>query len=99
MEDYLFSKKLQLLLVVKPDGMKDDEWNLLDRLRLTLSKNVTHNVAKEKTMVGMMQTLADMYEKPSANNKVYFMKKLFNLKMLESGSVVEHLNSFNTIVN
>ena len=40
-----------------------------------------------------------MYEKPSANNKMYLMKKLFNLKMSESGSVVEDLISFNTIVN
>ena len=46
-----------------------------------------------------MQALADMYEKPSANNKVYLMKKLFNLKMPEGGSVIEHLNSFNIIVN
>ena len=49
--------------------------------------------------MGMMQALADMYEKPSANNKVYLMKKLFNLRMPEGGSVVEHLNSFNTMVN
>ena len=27
------------------------------------------------------------------------MKKLFNLKMLEGGLVVEHINNFNTIVN
>ena len=27
------------------------------------------------------------------------MKKLFNLEMFESGHVVEHLNTFNTIVN
>ena len=39
-----------------------------------------------------------MYEKLSANNKDYLMKKLFNLNMSES-SVVEHLNSFNTFVN
>ena len=31
MEYYLFSKKLHLPLVAKPEGMKDDEWNLLDR--------------------------------------------------------------------
>ena len=40
-----------------------------------------------------------MYEKPLANNKVYLMKKLFNLKMSKGGLVVEHLNSFNTVVN
>ena len=68
-------------------------------IRLMLSKNVAHNIAKEKMTIGMMQALANMYEKPSANNKVYLMKKLFNLRMPEGGSVVEHLNSFNTVVN
>ena len=68
-------------------------------IRLMLSKNVAHNIAKEKMTIGMMQALADMYEKPTTNNKVYLMKKLFNLRMPEGGSVVEHLNSFNTVVN
>ena len=40
-----------------------------------------------------------MYEKPSANNKVHLMKKLFNLKMAENASVAQHLNDFNTITN
>ena len=31
MEDFLFSKKLHLPLGAKLEGMKDDEWNLLDR--------------------------------------------------------------------
>ena len=66
---------------------------------MTLSKNVAHNLAKEKTTVGMMKTLAEMYEKPSAKKKMYLIKKLFNLKMLKSGQVVEYLNSFNTVVN
>ena len=72
---------------------------VLGVIRLTLSKNVTHNIAKERTIVGMIQALAEMYEKPSANNNVYLMKKLFNLKMSKSGSVVEHLNNFNTLTN
>ena len=40
-----------------------------------------------------------MYEKPSVNNKVYLMKKLFNLKMAENASVAQHLNEFKTIRN
>ena len=60
---------------------------------------MAHNVVKEKTTIGMMQTLTDMYEKPSANSKVYGIKKLFNMKMSESGPMIEHLNSFNTVVN
>ena len=38
---------------------------------------------KEKTIVDLMKALSSMYEKSSANNKVYQMKKLFNLKKVE----------------
>ena len=82
----LYGKKLHLpLLRKKPDGMKDKEWNLLDRhvpgvIRLTLSRSVIHNFMKEKTIVDLMKTFSSMYKKPSANNKVHLMKKLFNLK-------------------
>ena len=37
---------------------------------LTLSKNVAHNVAKEKTILGTMEALAQMYENPSMNKKM-----------------------------
>jgi len=46
-----------------------------------------------------MAALSGMYEKPSTNNKVHLMKKLFNLKMAEGASVAQHLNEFNTITN
>ena len=46
-----------------------------------------------------MKTLSGMYEKPSANNKVHLMKKLFNMKMVENASIAQHLNKFNTITN
>ena len=49
--------------------------------------------------VDLMATLAKLYEKPSASNKVFLMKRLFNLKMSEGGSVAEHLNEFNTITS
>ena len=70
---------------MKPETMKDEDWNLFDRqvlgvIRLTLSRSVAHNVVKEKTTVDLRKVLSSMYEKPSANNKVYLMKKLFNLK-------------------
>ena len=84
--------------------MKDEELNLLDRqvlgvIRLTLSRSVAHNVVKEKTTVDLMKALSSMYENPSANNKVYLMKKLFNLKKVEGTPVARHLNEFNTISN
>ncbi|CAN1807780.1 Retrovirus-related Pol polyprotein from transposon TNT 1-94 [Linum perenne] len=104
-EDYLYGKKMHVpLLDKKPETMKDDEWALLDRqvmgvIRLSLSRSVAFNVAQVKTTKEMMSVLSGMYQKPSANNKVHLMKKLFNLKMEESSSAAEHLNSFNTIIS
>ena len=101
----LYGKKLHLpLLGTKPETMKAEEWALLDRrvpgvIRLTLSRFVAHNIVKEKTTADLMKALSDMYEKPSTNNKVHLMKKLFNLKMAENTSVAQHLNEFNTITN
>uniref|UniRef100_A0A0D3AD50 Reverse transcriptase Ty1/copia-type domain-containing protein n=1 Tax=Brassica oleracea var. oleracea TaxID=109376 RepID=A0A0D3AD50_BRAOL len=84
-EDYLYGKKLHQPLNKKPEKMDQDEWELLDR--------------QEKTTEGLMKVLSDMYEKPSANNNVFLMKKLFHLKMEEGGLVTAHVNEFNTIVN
>ncbi|KAL5739216.1 hypothetical protein ACOSQ2_028396 [Xanthoceras sorbifolium] len=102
-EDYLYQKKLyQPLLGKKPDDMKEEDWNLLDRqalgvIRLTLSLNVAFNIVKEKTTAGLITALSNMYEKPSASNKVHLMRRLFNLRMAEGASVAQHLNEHNTI--
>ena len=40
-----------------------------------------------------MSALDKLYEKPSASNKVFKMKHLFNMKMSEG----DHLNEFDTI--
>ncbi|KAL5812783.1 hypothetical protein ACOSQ3_027733 [Xanthoceras sorbifolium] len=102
-EDYLYQKKLyQPLLGKKPDDMKEEDWNLLDRqalgvIRLTLSRNVAFNIVKEKTTADLITALSNMYEKPSASNKVHLMRRLFNLRMAEGASVAQHLNEHNTI--
>jgi len=107
MEDYLYQKDIYVPLGGKtkmPTGMKDEEWNLLDRkaletIRLCLSASVAFNISKETTTSGFMEALSRLYEKPSASNKVFLMKRLFNMKMSEGGSVADHLNDFNTITS
>lgn len=84
--------------------MKEANWNLLNRqalgaIRLTLSHNITLNILKEKTNVGMMNALHNMYEKPFVINGVYFMRHMFNLKMGEGVLAVEHTNEFNATVS
>ena len=84
--------------------MKDEDWNILDQkglgsICLCLAQSVALNIMKAKTMEELMQTLAKLYEKPSALNKVFLMKHLFNMKMTEGGSIADHLNEFNTITS
>ena len=104
-EDYLYGEKLHLpLLGKKPNTMKDEEWNLLDRqvlgvIPLTLLRSIVQNVIKEKTTVDLMKTLSSMYKKLSTSNKVHMMKTLFNLKKAQGTLVAQHLNEFNTITN
>ena len=104
-EDYLYGEKLHIpLLGKKPNNMKDEEWNLLDRqvlgvIPLTLLRSIVQNVIKEKTTVDLMKTLSSMYKKLSTNNKVHMMKTLFNLKKAQGTLVAQHLNEFNTITN
>jgi hypothetical protein len=56
-------------------------------------------ISKEKTTKDMMDALAKLYENPSTSNEVFLMKRLFNMKMLEHGSVANHLNEFSTFTN
>lgn len=57
-------------------------------IRLTVSKNIAHNMAKGKITKGLMEILSDLFQKLSTNNKVYLIKTLFNLKIGEAASVV-----------
>ncbi|KAK2976016.1 hypothetical protein RJ640_015693, partial [Escallonia rubra] len=104
-EDYLYQKDLYLPLVgEKPEAMNASEWAILDRkalatVRLSLTPQVAFNISKEKTTTAVMKALEKLYEKPSASNKVFLMKKLFNMRMSENGSVVDHLNDFNGVTN
>jgi hypothetical protein len=107
MEDYLYKKDLFLPLggiAKKPVATKDEEWEILDKkalgtIRLSLTVSVTFNISKEKTTKGLMDALAKLYEKPLTSNKVFLMKRLFNMKMSEGGFVADHLNDFNTVTN
>ena len=107
MEDYLYQKDLWKPLEGKTKNlgsMSNVEWDLLDRkalgsIRFWLAPIVAFNITKVKMIEEFMQTLARLYEKPSTSNKVFLMKRLFNMKMAEGGSVAEHLNEFNTITS
>ncbi|KAK2974254.1 hypothetical protein RJ640_016740 [Escallonia rubra] len=99
-EDYLYQKDMYLPPVgEKPEAMNVNEWTILDRKALATVRQVAFNISKEKTTAAVMKALEKLYEKPSASNKVFLMKKLFNMRMSENGSVVDHLNDFSGVTN
>jgi hypothetical protein len=84
--------------------MKDEEWDILDRkalgkIRLFMAASVDFNISKETKMKDMMKALAKLYEKPLASNKIFIIKRLFNMKISEGRYVPDHLNEFNMVTN
>lgn len=71
----------------------------LDVVRLSLAKNFAYNIVNESTTFGLLKGLSNMYEKPSAMNKVSLMRLLVNLKMKDGRSVTDHVNEFNSIIS
>ncbi|GKE06738.1 retrovirus-related pol polyprotein from transposon TNT 1-94, partial [Tanacetum coccineum] len=104
-EDYLYQKKLhEPLAEAKPTGIKAKDWTLLDRqalgaVRLSLAKNVAYNVVNEMVTYNLFKALSNMYEKPSASNKVFLIRQLVNMKMNKGASVADHVNEFNSILS
>ena len=91
-EDYLYAKNLHApMLGTRPADMSDEDWKLLNRktislIRPTLAKNVAFNISKCTTTIEVLETLTNMYQKPTATNKVFLMRNLFNLKMSEGAN-------------
>ncbi|VFQ77145.1 unnamed protein product [Cuscuta campestris] len=83
--------------------MSDADWAILDRkalgvVRLSLAKSVAFNIVNETTTHGLMKALSNMYEKPSALNKVFLIRQLVNTRMREGASVTIHINQFNSVI-
>ena len=86
----------------KPVDMSEEDWAELDALakstiRLHLAESVYFTMVSETTSFNLWNKLCSTYEKETASNKVYLMKRLFELQMKEGTSVASHLNEFNII--
>lgn len=75
--------------------MKEEDLALLNHKVLSfmcylLERNLTFNISNEKMTHGLLKVLVNMYEKPSAINKMHMIHRLFNLKMVESSCMTDH---------
>ena len=88
----------------KPMVMSDENWKKLDRkdkstIQLCVSDSVFLNVSGEATVKNLWGKLGTLYQSKSQMNKLFLWKKLYNLKVKDGDSVIEHLNAFNTVVS
>jgi len=71
----------------------------LSQIRLHLSNDVLQDVLKEKTAAALWLKLEQLLMTKSLPNKLHLKQRLFNLKMIEGGSLAEHISTFKELVN
>uniref|UniRef100_A0A2C9UC07 Reverse transcriptase Ty1/copia-type domain-containing protein n=1 Tax=Manihot esculenta TaxID=3983 RepID=A0A2C9UC07_MANES len=68
-------------------------------IQLCIADNIVNNVIDEDSAMDIWEKLEKLYMSKSLFNKLYLKCKLYQLKMVEGGNLVEHLNEFNRILN
>ena len=106
MEDMLVDKDQWIVVDpgTKPMGVSDEEWKKLDQkakstIRLCVLDSVFLNVSREATTKALWDKLGTLYQSKSLVNKLLLHKKLYNLRMKDGDSVIEHMNAFNIVVS
>ena len=84
--------------------MSDEDWKKLDRkakstIRLCVSDSILLNVSGEAKVKNLWEKLGTLCQSKSLVNKLFLRKKLYNLRMKDGDSVIEHLNAFNNVVS
>ncbi|MCO5550245.1 hypothetical protein L7F22_003728 [Adiantum nelumboides] len=87
----------------RPKGeYTDTEWQKLDAkakstIRLHLVESVYFTIVGERTTRDVWDKLCSNYENKIAINKVFLIKRLFDLRMKEEGTISTCINEFNII--
>jgi hypothetical protein len=100
-------EKYQWIMVdtsIAPIGTSIDEWKKMDQkekstIRMCLSDSILLNVSEEATTKNLWEKLGKLYQSKSLVNKLFLRKKLYNLRMRDGDSMVEHLNALNNMVS
>ncbi|KAH9655438.1 Pathogenesis-related protein 1 [Citrus sinensis] len=80
----------------------DDKWNEIDDnaifyLHLALADGVLSSVAEKKTAKEIWYTLTKLYEAKSLHNNIFLKMRLYTLRMAESTSVIDRINTLKTL--
>jgi hypothetical protein len=83
--------------------MTEWEWEYLDAkdlstISLCLNNEVMFNIIGEDTTSGLWSKLESLYMTKSLMSIIYLKRQLYSLWMKEGTKVVDHLNTFNTLI-
>jgi hypothetical protein len=56
------------------------------------------NIVAEKTTTGLWTKLESLYMMKSLTNRIFLKRQLYSLRMKEGTKIVDHLNTFNTLL-
>jgi gag-polypeptide of LTR copia-type/GAG-pre-integrase domain/Zinc knuckle len=105
MEDLLYCKDAYAPLTgMKPVDTSDEVWKVSNRkiialIRQCVDDSVYHHISIEIDAKDLWEKLESLYERKTAQNKAFYIKKMVNMKYQEGSSVSDHLSQFQDCVN
>jgi hypothetical protein len=87
----------------QPASITDEDWDEMDAralssIRLCLADDVLFNIVTEKTAAGLWSKLESLYMMKSLTSRIFLKIQLYSLRMKEGTKIVDHLNTFNTLL-
>jgi hypothetical protein len=70
-----------------------------EAIRMHLSESMYYTVQSCTTAKELWKTLSDTYEKKVAATKIYLIRRLYNLRMKESDSIMAHLIEYEGVIS
>jgi hypothetical protein len=106
MQDLLVQQGLQKALAGKTkklttmmnEELEDLDEKYLSTIRLCLADDVMFNIVGEDTTSGLWIKLESLYMTKSLTSRIYLKRQLYSLQMKQGTKVVDHLNTFNTLI-
>jgi hypothetical protein len=87
-----------------PATYKPEVWMKLDgvaraTIRMHLSESMYYTVQSCTTAKELWKTLLDTYQNKVTATKIYLIRRLYNLRMKESNSIMAHLNEYEGVIS
>ena len=106
MEDLIYCKDLYKLIRLKekPSDTLDDDWDVEHRkviayMRIWMDPTLHEHIYDETKVDVVWKKLENIFSKKASENKTTLIRRLVNLKYKDENNMVEHISSFQGIVN